>query len=162
MHWSTEDYAMSRVLALRFAFVLLLALGSGTSAAYADTFPFNFTLGIGTDTYTFQTYSLTQNISVHCLSGCPDATYVNYFPEEGEIQFGSIWDTRGNTFADYSFGSDFFTLGSHSDGIYTMNVTQVPEPSTFSLLGLGLIGILGIAKKKMGTFLTSHTVHLSD
>jgi hypothetical protein len=137
---------MLKILALRFTVALFLVLGCGAGVAHADAFPYVFNFGVGASTYTFETYSLTQDISVHCLAGCAPWTYVNYLPQENEIQLGSIDDTSGLPYAEYSFNSNFFTLGSHSDGIYSMSVTQVPEPTPLALLVIGLLGIAGIGR----------------
>ncbi len=138
---------MFRFFTLRFVISLFATIGGVTSVAHASPFPFDFNFGVETASYSFQTYGLTSDVSVHCLSGCPIGTYINYFPSEDQIQLGSVFETKGTTFADYVVPQSFFTLGFHSDGIYTMNVVLTPEPSTFSLLGIGIVGLLGFVKR---------------
>jgi hypothetical protein len=144
---------VSKVFALRSMAALLVVVGCGTGVARADAF--DFTFGVKGSAYGFETFDLASDTSVHCTSGCAAGTYVNYLPSGHEIEFGSIYDTKGEPFADYSLPSSFFTLGSHSNGMYSMNIVeevdpvQTPEPSTFSLLGIGVLGVAGAARRRL-------------
>jgi hypothetical protein len=75
--------------------------------------------------------------------GLGTATF-SWNPATQAFQFNTLGATRGTYVwtgtASNTAGSDPFSL--------TVNVTQVPEPATFAMVGLALVGFVGVARRR--------------
>jgi PEP-CTERM motif len=139
-----------------FLHVLLATLAillASTLAAQADTFSYDFNdlgdpLGPVAFTYTSPVLisTLTDVIPTTCIVFGEACTDVLFDPATTNLQ------VHGPNVSSGYFGFDLFSVGVHDfDGfsmIITDNVAATPEPSTFVLLGTGILGLAGAVRRK--------------
>lgn len=89
-------------------------------------------------------------------------TYIDNYPDAAHRTTAEDWtynftDTQIGTLTSYAANGIFgfgFDPDCHywNDGItFTVNTAPIPEPATLSLLGLGLVGVLGLRKKRLAS-----------
>ena len=67
-----------------------------------------------------------------------------------------IFFNEPTTFSGYYFSSELTSLGTYVTGNQVLRITQTtagssaaPEPSTLALLGIGILGLVGVARRKL-------------
>jgi hypothetical protein len=136
----------------------VLCFAVSVQTACADTFHYVFQDPADSIAFTLNSGSLISSGrvintttcsagAVSCVSAeiSPGANgFVSVFADfTGEISVGSFHVTNDAT---------FFTLGSHSFDGATLDITQVgatPEPSGIALLGTGLVGLVGMVRRRI-------------
>jgi len=131
---------------------------ASTLAAHADTFSYDFddTRLLFFDQPISFTYTspvlistLTDIIPTTCTLYGEACTDVVFDPAHLYMEINGIND-NSSAYADFNF----FTVGVHDYDQITMIVTDnpsapTPEPSTFVLLGTGILGLAGAARRKL-------------
>jgi hypothetical protein len=141
-------------LSARLLATLAILLAS-TLAAHADTFSYDLNdtsslLGPISFTYTSPVLisTLTDIIPTTCTFEGEACTYVVFDPAHLYMRINGI-DGNSSAYEGY----DLFSVGVHDDGFLTMIVTDnavaTPEPSSFVLLGTGILGLAGATRRKL-------------
>jgi hypothetical protein len=151
---------------------LLAILAASTFAAHADTFNYSY---VGTGFYSSFSFSVPSSPTLLTdvgansfvivevpiiVDGSPLNAGVGFY--DGEIQVGGIdYDVNPTGTALFSGNPSTPTLllgvfsvtqdATRAGGVLTvtdLTPTSVPEPSTLMLLGTGIIGIAGMARRR--------------
>jgi hypothetical protein len=130
----------------------LAILASSTLAAHADTFSYDFN-----DLQTPASFTYTSPVLISTSTDIIPTTCSLFGGACTDVEFDpanlilAINDGLHGGSATY-VGFNLFSVGVHDFGIFSMIVTDnaaaTPEPSTFALLGTGILGLAGAARRK--------------
>jgi hypothetical protein len=133
----------------------LAILVASTLAAHADTFSYDFDDTHFSSAFTYASpvpiSTFTDIIPTTCSLGGEACSDVEFDPAHLVLD---IYAVPGSHFSFSGYdGFDLFSVGVHDFGDFTMivtdNVAATSEPSTFVLLGTGILGLAGAARRKL-------------
>ena len=119
--------------------------------------------GLGTETFGVGTTSISYSVSGYPVSTYAPGTFDGFdftgltFTDSGSLTgFTLTTDIPGLTTSDVTFGSNFIEVnlaGLPVDGNFTLDLisspaVSTPEPSSFLLLGIGLLALVGFTRRK--------------
>lgn len=140
-------------------------LSNSLSGEYptGTTLTFTFTTGLASDiSFNFDNYGLPEG-----ATGRGNSTYTAYGLNGSVLSSGSVIGTGGNDFYALTGLSDVYKLAFNNgangsdtsfDGSWLFDVktlsatiSPVPEPETYALMGIGLLGLFATSKRKKST-----------
>jgi PEP-CTERM motif len=118
---------------------------------------------LGTETFGVGTTSISYSVSGYPVTTYAPGTFNGFdftgltFTDSGSLTgFTLTTDIPGLTTSDVTFGSNFIEVnlaGLPVDGDFTLDLisspaVSTPEPSSFLLLGIGLLALVGFTRRK--------------
>jgi hypothetical protein len=95
------------------------------------------------------TWSGLQNFSYTPMFGAPlDALGINNQPTWDPAMQKFTWNTAGSSRGRYTWDVTASNEVGMDTGKITVDVTQIPEPASLSLIGLAMIGLVGLVRRR--------------